>query len=151
MRRASRWARAYAGGALLLALLAGVAHADTSREAFTAALQKWQAAGVHDYAFTFNQSCFCIDRQPVRITVQNDRVQSAYNVPGGGAVNTGVVGKPLTLTDIFQKIEAAYAQPAAHIALTLNPQYGYPERVYIDYDERIADEELIYTISDFAR
>ena len=135
--------------ACLLALLAGMAHADTSRQDFNAALQQWKAAGIHDYSFTFYQSCFCLGRQPTRITVRGDKVQSATNVRGGAAVKPEEVGRPLTLTDIFQQIADGYAKPADHITLTLNPDYGYPERVYIDYYANMADEELSYTISDF--
>jgi outer membrane lipoprotein-sorting protein len=136
---------------LLLALLAAAAQADTSRQEFAAALQKWRAAGIHNYSFTLFQSCFCPGGQPMRITVQDDKVLRASNARGGAATEALVVGQPLTLSDIFQKIEEAYAKPADHIRLTLNPQYGYPERVTIDYVEMMADEELIYTISDFTR
>jgi hypothetical protein len=135
--------------AFLVALLAGAAHADTARQEFTAALQKWQAAGIHDYRFTLNQSCFCMGVQPVRITVRHDTVQSALRLPDGAAVTAEALGRLPSMDVIFQKIEEAYAKPADHITLSLNPDNGYPERVYIDYVEMMADEELSYTISDF--
>ncbi len=135
--------------ACLLALLVGTARADTSRQEFNAALQQWKSAGIHDYSFTFYQSCFCIGRQPIRITVKGDRVKSATNVRGGAAVKPEEVGRSLTLNEIFQQIADGYAKPADHIRLTLNKDYGYPESVYIDYYENMADEELHYSISDF--
>jgi hypothetical protein len=137
------------GGAMVLAIFAGTALADTPRQDFNAALQKWRAAGLRNYAFTFYQSCFCIGRQPIRISVENDKVRSARNISDGAAVKPAEVGQPLTMNDIFQKIEAGYTKPADHIRLTLNPELGYPERVYIDYVEMMADEELSFTISDF--
>jgi hypothetical protein len=137
-------------GALLLAVLAGTAQADTRHEEFSRAWQKWQAAGLHDYAFTLKQSCFCIGMQPLRITVRGDAVQSAVTASDGAAVKPEERGKLLDMNQIFQKIEAAYAQPADHITLTLNQEWGYPERVYVDYYVMMADEELIYEISDFA-
>ena len=133
----------------LFALLAGTAQADTRRDEFSAALQKWQAAGIHDYSFTLNQSCFCIGIQPVRITVRRGIAQRARNLQDGTEVSAEALGKLPSLDGIFQKIAAAYAKPADHITLTLNKDYGYPERVYIDYVEMMADEELSYTISDF--
>jgi hypothetical protein len=136
-------------GAVLLAALAGTAQADTSHQEFAAALQKWQAAGIHDYSFTLFQSCECLYREAIRITVQGDRVRSATNAEGGAAVRPSEVGMPLTMTEIFQKIEAAYARPADHIKLRLNKDYGYPERVFIDYIAMMADDELIYDISEF--
>jgi hypothetical protein len=136
-------------GALLWVVFTGTALADTSRQEFNAARQKWQAAGLHDYAFTFFDSCFCIGRQPIRITVQGDKVVSARNVRDGANARPAEVGQPLTMEEIFQKIEEGYAKPADHITLTLNPEFGYPERVYIDYVAMMADEELRYTLSDF--
>lgn len=137
--------------ALLLALLAGSAQADTSLQAFKAARQKWQAAGLHDYAFTFFNSCYCIGMQPIRITVQAGQVVSATNLRDGTAVQAAEVGQPLGINEIFRKIEEAYAKPADRITLVLNPAYGYPERVFIDYYTMMADEELRYEISDFSR
>jgi hypothetical protein len=129
--------------------MAGAAHADTPRQEFTTALQKWQAAGIHDYSFTLNQSCFCFGVQPVRITVKNDTVQSARNVEDGAPVAAQVFAKLPSMDGVFQKIAEGYTKPADHIKLTLNQNYGFPEHVYIDYVAMIADEELIYTITEF--
>jgi len=135
--------------AILVALLSSTVHADTNRQDFMAALQKWRAAGIHDYNFSLDQSCLCPGVQPVSVTVQNDAVQSARNLKDGTPVAASVLGRLPSLDGILQKIEAAYAQPAEHITLTLNPEYGYPERVFIDYSTMIADEELSYQISNF--
>lgn len=133
----------------LIALMASTAHADTPRQEFTTAQQKWQAAGIQNYSFTLFQGCFCPGGQPMRITVRYGEVQSATSLRDGTPVEAKTMGKPLTMAEILQKIEAAYARPADHITLTLNPEYGYPEQVYIDYVAMMADEELSYTISDF--
>jgi hypothetical protein len=136
--------------AVLLALLSATAQADTTRQEFDAALQKWQAAGIHDYAFTLVQHCFCIGVQPVRITVKNDIVQSARNVQGDATVAAEVLGNLPSIEVVFQKIAEGYAKPVDHITLTLNKDFGYPERVFIDYYVLMADEELIYEIRDFS-
>jgi hypothetical protein len=135
---------------VLCAVLASTAQADTSRKEFTAALQKWQAAGIHDYSFTLSWSCECLATQPIRITVQGDKIQSARN-PGIWGFFTPVSGTTLTMNQLFQKIEEAYAGGAAHIVLTLNKDYSYPESIAIDYDEPAVDDEIIYYINDFTR
>ena len=89
-----------------------------------AALQKWRAASIHDYSFSLNQSCLCPGVQAVRITVHSDAVQGAHNVKDGRSVEASVLGRLPSLDGIFQKIEAAYAQAAEHITLTLNPDFG---------------------------
>jgi hypothetical protein len=136
-------------GAIWLALLASSAHADTTLQEFTAAWQQWKAAGIHDYAFTFTNQCFCMGLQPVRISVKDDVVQSAYHLQDGAAVTGAEMGNLPSMAGIFQKIEQGYAKPADHITLTLNQDYGYPERVFIDYVAMMADEELVYEIRDF--
>jgi hypothetical protein len=136
--------------AVLFAMLSSTAHADTTHQEFTAALQRWQAEGIHDYSFTLFKSCFCPGGQPMRITVRDDAVQNATNVRDGTAVEGKSMAKPLTMTEIFREIEEAYAKPADHVTLTINPDYGYPERVYIDYVAMMADEELNYTLTDFS-
>ena len=135
---------------LFAALLTVTAHADTSLQDFTAAREQWHAAGISDYTFTLLQHCFCMGVQPVRITVKNDAVQSARNVQDDAAVTGEVLGKLPSIEGVFQKIAAGYAKPADHITLTLNKDYGYPERVFIDYYVMMADEELIYEIRDFS-
>jgi hypothetical protein len=96
------------------------------------------------------QHCFCIGVQPVRITVKNDVVQSARNVQGDATVAAEVLGKLPSIEVVFQKIAEGYAKPVDHITLTLNKDFGYPERVFIDYYVLMADEELIYEIRDFS-
>ena len=86
----------------------------------------------------------------MRITVKNDTILSARNVQGDSAVATEVLDKLPSIEGVFQKIAEGYAKPADHITLTLNKDYGYPERVYIDYVAMMADEELIYEIRDFS-
>jgi hypothetical protein len=60
-----------------------------------------------------------------------------------------VFAKLPSMDGVFQKIAEGYAKPADRITLTLNQNYGFLEHIYIDYVAMIADEELIYTITEF--
>lgn len=134
--------------------LQGSAQAEgTSKAAYTQAKQQWQAAGIHDYQFNLTQHCFCMGENngAIRITVKNDAVQSAIWTNNGKPVSADVRKQLPSMAGIFQKIEEGYAKPADEIRLTFNKDYGYPEHVYIDYVKMMADEELIYTLSDFSR
>ncbi|MBT5773744.1 MAG: hypothetical protein HOH95_05130, partial [Dehalococcoidia bacterium] len=51
-----------------------------------------------------------------------------------------------TIDGLFNLIEEAIDQRAAAINVTYHPTLGYPLDAYIDYDLRIADEELGFTI-----
>jgi hypothetical protein len=137
----------------LLALLAGATHAETNRQEYEAARQQWLAAEVHDYQFQFNLSCFCMaeNHGDLRVVVKNDVVQGATWLNNGEAASAGYLRLIPSLSGVFQKIDAAYASHAEKIELRFNPDYGFPEQVFIDYSTRIADEEFRYTISHFSR
>ena len=54
-----------------------------------------------------------------------------------------------SINDLFKEIEKASNQDVAVLETTYDSFYGFPTTLYIDRDERIADEEMRYSISDF--
>ena len=54
-----------------------------------------------------------------------------------------------SIKDLFQEVERALYQNLAVLDTTYDSFYGFPTTLYIDRDERIADEEMRYSISDF--
>ena len=54
-----------------------------------------------------------------------------------------------SINDLFKEIEKASNQNVAVLETTYDSFYGFPVKLYIDRDERIADEEMRYSISDF--
>ena len=54
-----------------------------------------------------------------------------------------------TLSGLFRVIDEAYAGSAAEVKFKANAELGYLEYLYIDFNARVADEELIYYISGF--
>ncbi|WP_298748554.1 DUF6174 domain-containing protein [uncultured Nocardioides sp.] len=110
--------------------------------------------GPTDYAFTLQVSCFCpYAAVPVRVTVEDDRVVEAVFEKGGGR-GGAKAGDPapeffeLTIDDIIAEAEAAEEAGAARVDVTWPEGGDYPTEVYIDRDERMADEEIGYTLSD---
>ncbi|CAM3830443.1 DUF6174 domain-containing protein [Nocardioides marinus] len=110
--------------------------------------------GPADYAFTLQVSCFCpYAAVPVRVTVEGDRVVEAVFEKGGGR-GGAKAGDPapeffeLTIDDIIAEAEAAEEAGAARVDVTWPEGGDYPTEVYIDRDERMADEEIGYTLSD---
>ena len=54
-----------------------------------------------------------------------------------------------SINDLFKEIEKASNQNVAVLETTYDSFYGFPTTLYIDRDERIADEEMRYSISNF--
>ncbi|HEY1012968.1 MAG TPA: DUF6174 domain-containing protein [Herpetosiphonaceae bacterium] len=108
---------------------------------------QWRALKAADYDVVVEASCFCPPEytSPVRIAVRG-------GVPG--ALTYVESGKPVaddqrewyarfdTVEKLFGLIDDAYVRKAARVTVSYDPARGYPTSVSIDYDERIADEEL---------
>lgn len=102
------------------------------------------------YDYTLQVSCYCIDNAPIRISVRDDEVVSATYV-GPRAREAGLRGEEapeyrrLTIDDV---IAAANDTGAARVDVDWPEGQDFPDSVYVDQDERMADEEVGYTVSD---
>ncbi len=137
---------------LSVCVLTGAHAQDTPHAETLQAQAQWQAADIKDYQFTLTHHCFCMGENhgAMRVRVANGVVHSATWVNNGQPVSADALTQVPTIGGIFQKIDAAYAQNAQSIRLRLNPQHGYPEHVFVDYDKRMADEELVYSVGHFS-
>lgn len=148
--------RSYLSALAMLALLSGCGGGGvTSQEptppvSYAAAKQTWQNAGIQNYRFTLQTICFCIPEEAIRVVVTNGQVSSATFVPSGAPLGAGRLNTIKSLSGLFDTADQAYARGAAQVRFTGNGQYGYIENLYIDYDAMIADEEIGYTVTDFA-
>ena len=106
---------------------------------------RWAAEGPDAYTMTQVRSCFCPEeyRGPYRVSVRGGTVT---RVERNG--QTLPADRALTVEALFALIENANARPAERIDATYDARLGYPTSVSIDYDARIADEEVAYTVSD---
>ena len=72
----------------------------------------------------------------------------------GGGRGGAKAGEPapeffeLTIDDVIAEAEDAEEAGAARVDVTWPEGSDYPTEVYIDRDERMADEEIGYTLSD---
>ncbi len=55
----------------------------------------------------------------------------------------------LTIEELFALIQEAITQGVSSIEVTYDETYGYPAELFIDHDERMADEEDSFIISSF--
>ena len=117
---------------------------DSEREK---AQDRWDRAGIDDYAMTLERSCFCAqsDIGPFDVVVRGGAIESV--TWSGDAVPAN---RALTIDAIFQLIRDAEDRGAHSIRVEYD-DIGFPRSVFIDYDVQIADEEIGYTITSFAR
>jgi hypothetical protein len=106
-----------------------------------------------DYTFELTVSCFCMGAgAPIVVTVADAEVVGAVYGLGGGGGRDGDIkpGDPaeknfwLTINDIIEK---ANDTEAARVDVDWPAGQDYPNSVYVDGDQQIADDETGYTIS----
>lgn len=116
-----------------------------------AAIDVWEAQAVDSYSYDLQVICFCVPdmTRPVNIVVENGELQSVTYTDDGTAADTEMFAYYSTVEALFERLEDAQAQDPARFDVTFDAQYGVPQSVNIDISEMMADEELMFTVSDF--
>ena len=111
----------------------------------------WQSHTVSDYEIDFQRICFCLPEitQAAKLNIVNQVLADA-NYLNGTAVNQNNYSHFLTIDQAFSVLEEAFTQNATEIRVDYDATYGYPTSAFVDYDARIADEELQFRFSNFA-
>lgn len=114
--------------------------------AFVVAAERWGEAGPGAYRMTLQRSCFCPPdwRGPFEVTVRDGSVVSATYE--GEAVDAERV---VTVEALLALLEDAYRRGAERVDAFYDPEFGYPTQFYVDYDARMADEEVGYEVTAF--
>jgi len=114
-----------------------------------AAQNTWEMenTGYYDFGYT-KYSMMPYDGYPWLVKVRDGNVVDVLTKDGTPVLTTDF---PTTLSGLFQTIQEAFSANAASIDVTYSDTYGYPTDIAIDYDARIADEELYVTISSYSK
>ena len=109
--------------------------------------EKWTSYGFSNYDFTLQISCFCIVdyTQPKRILVRDNKVISVAGVPFEELNDSSF----RTIDGFFLYIEEQRKLNPVVEEIQYDDEYGFPSYIYFDISERIADEEIGYTLTDF--
>ena len=115
--------------------------------------QRWQQANIKNYSYTFQRSCSCMRdyTKEVLTTVKNNNVVNAHWKDSKQPLDSKFKDNRQTINYFFSKIQDAIDRQAAVITVKYNEQYGYPETLSIDYDKRMADEELWLSAKNFRK
>ena len=111
--------------------------------------KKWDSEMASNYQFSFQWSCFCIIDfvAQVNITVRDNRIHSAAFVEGDVPIPLNVaVERYQSMDGLFDLLQSAIDANAHTISAKYHPELGYPTQVWIDYEQRTADEERGFSI-----
>jgi hypothetical protein len=118
-----------------------------STSSLGAEAEKWASYGFSNYDFTLQITCFCIVyyTQPKRIQVRDNKVISVAGVPFEELNDSSF----RTIDGFFLYIEEQRKLNPVVEEIQYDDEYGFPSYIYFDISERIADEEIGYTLTDF--
>lgn len=110
--------------------------------------QRWSQSNVSSYQFVDKRFCYCLPEQDIVVTILNGQVDNAFFTPSGSYLTENRIDQLLTVDDYFDLIQEAIDSQVASLEVTYDAMLGYPLSIYIDRDERLADEEVRYTLSE---
>jgi hypothetical protein len=120
---------------------------------------QWEAAGVSDYTWRIFVGCFCpvststvqvVAGEPVDLRVDGEPASIKLDQANGFI--------PLTMEELFDVLDEAYAKHAETVQVTYDPDLGYPTDISIDPNYRcqnpddmcgVSDDEIQYTVKSF--
>jgi hypothetical protein len=102
-----------------------------------------------DYQISFRQLYFCLPDsiRPMRITVRDNRIVNVIFEDDQSQVPAEIIADLKTIDDIFQTIFDAQSLAAHRLKIEYDQQQYFPARVDIDYDDRLADDEIHWELS----
>ncbi|MBK8247969.1 MAG: hypothetical protein IPK85_11300 [Gemmatimonadetes bacterium] len=127
----------------LLGCLAFVAPDDPgSTRDLVAARARWNLHGATAYTMRGSAQCFCIlGGREVEIDVAGGRVTRVRLVDTGADIPSEFVASYRSVEELFDLVDEAIRSGAHRLEVTYDAQRGFPTQLWIDWSDRIADEE----------
>lgn len=107
----------------------------------------WKSTHLSNYTYTYKRVCFCPPEEDIIVVVQYGEVALASYYPSNTPVTPERLDDIKTVEELFQVIQNAITDKVAQLDVVYNSKLGYPERFFIDVDERMADEEMTHLVS----
>ena len=102
-----------------------------------------------NYDVSFQQLCYCLPDyiRPIRISVRDNFIVKAIFEDDQSEVPDVIAADLKTIEDIFQTIINAESGQAHSVKIEYDLSMHFPLKVDIDFDDRLADDELHWQLS----
>ena len=110
--------------------------------------KKWESHNLKSYRMNLNIICYCIPTPDIDIRVDNGDI-SLINANGDSYSNPNIDSifwHAKTVDELFSFIDEKLLEDPFQKTLKFNSKYGYPEEIFFDLDEMMADEEIGYIV-----
>lgn len=110
--------------------------------------QQWRHAALQDYDVSYQRQCFCLPelQRPILVEVRGGKIRNAVYAEDNGRLAPEIDYDLKTVDDWFALIDTASKLSVAQLRVRYDEVLGYPTSIFIDYHERMADDEI--TVSD---
>ena len=117
------------------------------RQALADARARWARVAATDYAFVYQADCSCFPEltREVVIHVRDGQVDSVAFVDGGAPQIVGEASFP-TIPQLFDRLDAAYAEPTAVVRATFDASRGFPRDGWVDANRSTDDDEFGFVV-----
>ena len=108
---------------------------------------KWESANIDTYQFEYSISCNCLDEDTLlRLVVVNAGEVVSQTIIKSHVALPLDQGRAESIAELFELI--AYEESRAEsVTVEYDPDLGYPTKINVDIEKRIADDEYTLYIS----
>lgn len=138
----------------LVALLTGcvhstLVHSESVELSLEQAREHWSAMKLNSYEYEVTRLCFCAPgyTRSMRVRVSDGVVVSAIYTDDQMPVASEVLKSLNTIDGWFDLIAKGYEKPYFSVRVQFHPRQGYPQELFMDRNERVADDEQTVIIS----
>lgn len=114
-----------------------------AREAF------WNQNGSASYTVRIERVCNCPDVYDVRLTVVDSVKTSGTHIFSGDPLTAAELADQITLPEFFALVRDVLNREVPQVSVSYNPDYGFVQFLYIDFDFTKLDDDVQFTVSEY--
>ena len=133
---------------LLLSCSALNSQADTEYQRYIKHKKIWQSLAWEDYEYSTARQCYCLAllTKEMQIGIKDGRPVYAHLVEDNDSLNALLIKKLYSIDQWFEFIGNGFARKADHLEVEYHPEYGYPQKIEVDFRRARADDEHVVWI-----
>lgn len=105
-----------------------------------------------EYSYELMITCYCTQHYvgPHKLHIKGDEIVNyEIELDGGAVFDDQTDLKQFTIDALAERVDEILAKDPFTQEVKVHPDYNFPVSVYLDIDQRIADEEWGYEITNF--
>lgn len=112
---------------------------------------QWQAFNIDNYEFEQRVVCFCAPPAGRfhKITVESGAIVEIIDLAEERSLPSENFSFFKTISHLLEFVESINPDSVAIFNIEYDSNFGFPSSIYVDYDHRIADEEIGYETKKF--